>query len=528
MHRRNLLKAVGIGTAALSMPAIAKSAESAVLRFVPQTSLETVDPIWTSVAVTTTHGYYVFDTLYSADSQMRPQPQMAEGHTVSDDGLVWHIRLREGLLFHDNTPVRGIDCAASLERWSKVDAFGQLLGSAVASWGAANDKTVEIKLKRPFPLLLQAIGKPDATVPFIMPERLARTSPSIAVTEVIGSGPYRFEASEFVSGSRVVYTKFDGYRPRTETPDWGTGAKIAYFPKIEWHIMPDPATALAALQAGEIDWWDQPLPDLLPILSGNDEIRVQTVNPTGLLSFLRFNSTEPPFDKEDIRRAVMRSVNQTDYMTAAYGADQTQWSTCFSLFPHGSPYYSEAGAELLQGSHEAADVKKALEKAGYNGEHVVILNPSDNPALEPFGQITYANLKKAGMNVELVETDFATIIQRRTNRGPVSQGGWSIFHSFGSGALCSNPAISPLTRGLGSSGWYGWWKDAAVEELVQQWLYSTDSTTNTRLATEINTRALHGAGTIPLGQSYVKTAFRKNIRGVLQGNGAYPWNVRPA
>jgi peptide/nickel transport system substrate-binding protein len=528
MHRRSLLKAVGIGTVALSAPAIAKGTKDSILRFIPQTSLETMDPIWTSVAVTTTHGYYVYDTLYSVDDKMRPQPQMAESHTTSTDGLVWHIRLRDGLLFHDNTPVRAIDCASSLERWSKVDAFGQLLASAVESWGASDDRTVEITLKRPFPLLLDAIAKPDSTVPFIMPERLARTSPFTAVTEVVGSGPYRFEAGEYVSGSRAVYTRFEGYKPRSEPPNWGSGAKVAYYPRIEWHIMPDPATALAALQAGEVDWWEQPLPDMISLLAQDKAIQLQTINPTGQLSIMRFNSTQPPFDNVDIRRAVMMSVNQVDYMTAALGADQRLWSTCYSLFPHGTPYYSEAGAELLLGSHDPAKVRTALEKAGYKGERVVILSPSDNPAVGPFGEVTYAALKNAGMNVEMRESDWATVIKNRTNRGPVSQGGWSIFHSFGSGALCSNPAISPLVRGLGAKGWYGWWQDESVEHLIQQWLYSTDTAAKSQLAIEVNRRALQGAGTIPLGQSFVTTAFRKSITGVLQGNGAYPWNVRPA
>ena len=183
----------------------------------------------------------------AVDGNQRPQPQMAEGHRSARMVASGRIRLREGLRFHDGEPVRARDCAASLERWSKRDAFGQILAAVVDAWVAADDRTLEIRLKRPFPLLLDALAKPDANVPFIMPERLARTDANTQIAEVVGSGPYRFLRDEFVSGSRVVYAKFDGYVPRQEAADWASGGKVAHFPRIEWHILPDPATAAAAL-----------------------------------------------------------------------------------------------------------------------------------------------------------------------------------------------------------------------------------------------------------------------------------------
>ena len=266
MERRTLLKgaAAAAGGATLASPAVAQPARAAALRFVPQANLTALDPVWTSAIVTQMHGYHVYDTLYAVDGQLRPRPQMAEGHTVSDDGRVWRIRLREGLRFHDGEPVRAQDCAASLARWSKRDPFGQLLAASVDSWRAADDRTLEVRLTRPFPLLLDALAKPDANVPFVMPERLAATDANAQVGEVVGSGPYRFLPEEFVSGSRVAYARFDGYAPRQEPPDWASGGKVAHFPRVEWHILPDPATAAAALQSGEVDWLEQPLPTSSP------------------------------------------------------------------------------------------------------------------------------------------------------------------------------------------------------------------------------------------------------------------------
>ncbi len=140
MHRRTLLQGAALGGfslggLALARPSLAQPARSSTLRFVPQANLTALDPIWTSAIVTQMHGYHVYDTLYGVDAQQRPQPQMAEGHTVSDDKRVWRITLRPGLRFHDGEPVRAQDAAASLERWSKRDPFGQILAKVLHSEG---------------------------------------------------------------------------------------------------------------------------------------------------------------------------------------------------------------------------------------------------------------------------------------------------------------------------------------------------------------------------------------------------------
>jgi len=240
MRRRTLMKSAaatllaarGSGAASLAAPAVAQPANTATLRFVPQANLTLLDPVFTTATVTSNHGYYVFDTLYSVGPDGASHPQMAEGHTISDDKLTWRIKLREGLVFHDGSPVRATDCIASIQRWAVRDPFGQLLAAAVDSYSAADDRTLVIKLSQPFPLLAMALGKPDSSVPFVMPERLARTAADKPVTEMVGSGPYRFIANEYVNGSRVVYEKFDKYVSRAEPAIWATGAKQAHFPAL--------------------------------------------------------------------------------------------------------------------------------------------------------------------------------------------------------------------------------------------------------------------------------------------------------
>ncbi len=527
MRRRTLL-----GTAAASLlaaPSIAQPSRATTLRFIPQSNLVSLDPIWTTATVTANHGYYVYDTLYAVTGKMVPKPQMAEGHETSADGLVWRIKLRDGLKFHDGTPVRSVDCIASLQRFCAADEFGKLLGRVVDRWVAVDDRTMEIRLSKPFPLLLDVLAKPDSRVPFIMPERLARISPTTAITEVIGSGPYRFLPGEFNPGSRVAYAKNTDYVPRPEAPDWATGAKVAYYDRVEWNIIPDAATAAAALRNGEVDWWENPTSDLVPMLKRDANIKMMIQNPAGNCAVMRLNNLQAPFDNEAIRRAVMMAVEQEDYMGAVYGSeDKSVWRTCYSLFPCGTPYESEDGAALLKGPHDPDRVKAALKAAGYKGERVVILNPTDFPTIGPLGQVTFDALKRAGMNVDLMESDWGTVIQRRTSREPVDKGGWSIFHTWGSGTAWATPATSSTVRGLGKDGWFGWWESPQVEEMVANWLTAPDEAGRVRLARAINKAALEGVGSIPLGQAFVRTMYRGNLTGMREGSAPYPWGLKPA
>jgi peptide/nickel transport system substrate-binding protein len=524
MRRRTFL--AGGSAAFLAAPAIAQDSRAGTLRFVPAANLSVLDPIWSTDPVSSAHGCYVFDSLYAVDGELRPRPQMASGHEVSDDGRTWRIRLRDGLTFHDATPVRATDCVASLRRWSARKPFGQLLAKAVDSWLAPDDRTIEIRLTRPFPLLLNAIATPDSEA-LIMPEHLARTDPNTVLKEMVGSGPYRFITGEYNSGSRAVYEKFDAYVPRNEPPDWASGGKVAYFRRVEWHVIPDPATAAAALMTDEVDWWEIPHPDLMPMLKANTNIGFKIIRPYGGMAFIRFNCPWPPFDDVRLRRAVMRAVVQEDYMRAAFGDDTSLWITCKSLWPRKTPYYSEDDAALMPGSLDAG--RAALKDAGYAGQKVVIINPTDRPVDHALGLITADTLSKIGMNVDLQETDWGTVVQRRATREPVDKGGWSIFHPGTlPSTLCAYPASSYVVRGQGAAGWFGWWANARAEELAAAWTDAPDPTSRHGIAKELGHLAMTDAAAVPLGQSYERTAFRTSITGLLPGARPYPWNVRRA
>jgi peptide/nickel transport system substrate-binding protein len=525
MRRRQFIGSA-IATS-LAAPAIAQPAKASTLRFVPQANLTLLDPVFTTATVTSNHAYYVFDTLYSVGPDGVAKPQMAEGHDVSADGLTWRIKLRDGLTFHDGSKVLARDCIASVRRWTVNDPFGQLLAAAVDQWNAPDDATIELKLKHPFALVPDALGKADSSVPFIMPERLASTPPTKAITEMVGSGPYKFIAAEYVSGNRVVYEKFAAYKPRSEPPIWATGGKVAHYDRIEWHILPDAATASAALQSGEIDWWEQPLADLLPALARDSNIMLQVDQPWGRMSELIMNHVQKPFDNPKVRLAAQMAVRQQDYMRATFGDDQSLWRVSPDVYPYGTPYYSDADKGLMKG--DLTEATAMLKASGYNGEKVVVINPTDFAQIHPLGVVTADTLKKIGMNVDLQETDWGTVVQRRASKEPVEKGGWSVFHTFSSAYALSTPATHPLLNGRGTNGgWYGWWDNADARKLVADWVAAPDAGARTKAAQDLAHVAMTDGASVMVGQWYGKTAFRRSITGVLQGMSPYPWNVRPA
>ena len=526
MKRRTLL--TGAATAA-ALPAtfapatfaIAQSDRARTLNFVPQANLTLLDPIFTTALVTINHGWAIYDTLFGANTAQQVKPQMADGHTVSDDGRTYDIKLRDGLKFHDNEPVRAQDCAPSLIRWAARETIGQTVWKFVESCAAADDRTIRIKLTQKLPIFIDAIGKGGASVPFIMPERIAKTDPFKQVTETIGSGPFRFVKDEFVPGSSVVYVRNKDYAPRQEPAEWTAGGKVAHMERIVWNVIPDSATAAAALQAGEIDWYEQVQADLVPLLRKNPDIRIGSANPTGFNGILRFNHLHPPFNNVAVRRAVMMAVNQTDYMNAVTGADAAAFRVCKAVLPCGTPYGRELGVSAMPGDLDKA--KAALKAAGYNGEKVVIINPTDFVTIGPMGDVTYDLLKKLGMNVEIIQTDWGSVTQRRAMKDP---GAWNIFHTWAPSVVIGDPVQQWFARGLGPTGWFGWYQDEEIEKHSRAWLLGQDQAERDAAADAFQRRAFDNVPYVPVGQFQIRTALRKSLVGQIEASGAYMWNIK--
>ena len=421
---------------------------------VMHSDLRIIDPGFTTAYITRDHGYMVYDTLIATDSNFKIQPQMADWK-VSDDKLTYTFTLRDGLKWHDGAPVTAEDCVASLKRWGKNDNMGQKLMDFTASLDAPDAKTIVLKLKEPYGLVLELIGKPSSYVPFMMPKRLAETPAGKQIPEHIGSGPFKFVQAQFQPGVKAVYGKNTDYVPRKESPSWTAGGKVVKVDRVEWITMPDAQTAVNALQSGDIDFMEAPPFELLPNLEGNSDLKVEALNKFGFQNVGRMNFLLSPFDNVKVRRAALLALNQKDVLDAQVSNPQ-YYEVCGAFFVCNTPLASDVGAgDLIKGGNiEAA--KKALAESGYDGTPIVIMAPGDVVVLKALPIVAAQLLRQAGFKVDLQATDWQTVVSRRTSQKPTSEGGWNMFFTVWVAADVMNPIVNFSIGGRGKNGgWFG-------------------------------------------------------------------------
>ena len=470
-------------------------------------------------------GYMIYDTLLAEDANFKIQPQMADWK-ISDDKLTYTFTLRDGLKWHDGTPVTAEDCVASLKRWGKADGMGQKLMDFTASLEATDAKTITLKLKEPYGLVLESIGKPSSLVPFMMPKRLAETPAGKPVPELIGSGPFKFVQAEFQPGVKAVFEKNKDYVPRKEPPSWTSGGKVVKVDRVEWITMADAQTAVNALQSGDIDFMEIPSFDILPVLPANPDIKVETLNKLGFQTLGRMNFLQPPFDNIKVRRAAFMAMNQKDVLDALVGNPE-YYKICGAVFICDTPLATDVGAESLVKGDGMAEAKKLLAASGYDGTPIVIMAPGDVVSLKAQPIVAAQLLREAGFKVDVQATDWGTVISRRTSQKPVKEGGWNMFFTNWAAADVINPVANVSIGGRGENGgWFGWPKDDKIEAMRDAFARSSSPEEQKKIAAEIQQEVYDQVIYIPLGQFQQPSAWRKSLSGVLDGP-ATPvfWNI---
>ena len=528
MNRRDLLRATAAAGAASAFPrfATAQPAQNRVMKMVPQANLTSLDPIWTTANITRNFGHMVYDSLYGLDAEFRPQPQMAEGHVVENDGKTITITLREGLKFHDGEKVRAQDVVPSINRWSKRNPFGQKMATVVDALEVVDDRRVRFRLKKAFPLIFKALGQASNSPAFIMPQRLAETDPFQQVREAIGSGPFKFKADEFNSGSLVVYERNADYVPTPNGPvSLTAGPKVAYFDRVEWHIIVDAATAAAALQTGEIDWYEQPPPEIQQLLRRNRQIAIEPIDPLPASAIMRFNHLHAPFNDKKMRQALLPAISQEDFMQSVVGTDPALYRTGAGLFTPGTPLASDAGMAPLTGPRSLDRAKALMREAGYTNQLMRLIGPTDILAPAAMTQVGADLVRRLGFNADIALSDWGTTVTRRTSREPVDRGGWSMLFTSFSSIDFADPAAHFPMRGNGTGAWFGWPTVPKLEELRDAWFEAPDLAREQALAREMQVVAMDELPYVPVGAYFQLTSLRRNLTGRVPGFAIY-WNIR--
>jgi peptide/nickel transport system substrate-binding protein len=515
MRRRDFLASSLAGMTAFTTPQILRAQKATTITFVPHADLASFDPVWTTADITRNFSLAVYDTLYGYDAQFAAQPQMVEGHETEDDGKEWTLTLRDGLKFHDGTPVLASDCVATIRRWGKRYPMGQALLARTNELSAMSDKVIRFRLKRPFPLVPDALAEPYCS---IMPERLARTDPFDQIKEAMGSGPFKFVASERIPGQRVVFEKNQDYVPRpTGKASFSAGPKLVHIDRVVWNFVQDPSTASAALAQGEVDWWENPAIDLVPQLRRNKDLVLTVKDRTGEIGCLRFNQLLPPFDNAAVRRVVLSAMDQKEIMTAVAGAESSLIKTDVGLFVPGTSMASDVGVEITRGPKDLDKIKKELSAAGYKGERVVVLAASTIPVIYAEAQVATDVLQKIGMNIDLQTLEWGSVVARRASREPIDRGGWNIFYTYlgGMGNISPGPDIAIRASGLDS--WFGWPTDPKMEALRDAWFDASDLPAQQRICRQMQEQFWENPSYVPLGMFDQPTAFRSDLQDVRDG-----------
>lgn len=481
------------------------------LKLVPHADVKILDPTFTTAYVSRNFGYMVYDTLFALDAAGRPQPQMVDTYQQSKDGKAWAFRLRDSLAFSDGNPVTASDAVASLQRWAARDSMGRAMGLAGAQWKAIDARTFELTLTEPFGFVLEALAKPSGFPPMVLPERLAKMPTTSPLTEVLGSGPYMFKRDEWVPGSKMVFVRNPHYVARAEAPSGLAGGKKSAYDRVEWHYLPDANSAVAALKRGEVDLIEQVPPDYITALRGERDIRVGSGG--GYQAVLILNHLHPPFDNPKARQALAHAVSQ-DSFTAAMGYPRDmRVAYCATFFICGSAYETAAGATPYR-RPDIAKAKQLLAEAGYKGEKVVLLVPSDVTYLNAIAMMAAQTMRSIGINVDMQTMDWASIGSRRTKKDPPAAGGWNIYGSVGGEFDINSPVANVMLGAACGNSLPGWPCDAQLDTLRASWVKESDPAKRKSLLDEFQVRAYEAVPYVNAGQYSAAFASRSDLKGV--------------
>ncbi|MCW3475263.1 ABC transporter substrate-binding protein [Limobrevibacterium gyesilva] len=472
------------------------------------------------------HGAMVYDTLFGIDGEEAPQPQMVGKYGASDDKLTWTFELRDGLRWHDGTAVTTADVVPSLKRWAARNGAAQLMMQRVQAIEAKDDKTFTIVLKERFGLLLDTLASSDTPTCFMMRKREAETDPMQKIDQVVGSGPFTFNVAETKAGSQYVYDKNATYVPRGEPPSGIAGGKVVKVDRVIYQNMPDSQTAVAALQAGEIDFYEIPPIDLMAQLQSDPNLVFEVLSELGTVGMMRVNHLQPPFDNQKVRQALLYTVKQEDMLRPTF-VDPKWFHGCGSFFTCGSPMENDANMAWYTGGQNLAKARELMKEGGYDGRPIVLLQATNIPYMSNAATVLAQQLRSAGFTVQLEPMDWSNVVQRRTSKAPPDKGGWNIFITSGGGSSYSNPYIDIGMAANGEKGWYGWPTNELHEQLREKWINAETLAERKAIARQIQDNAWNFVPHLYYGQWTQPVAHRKNVTGWVHVPEIIPfWNVQ--
>ena len=486
-----------------------------ILRIVSQSSIKSLDaqfaPAYVTGAITRGH---LFEALFAQGADFSANPVLVDKWTISDDGLDWTFTLRSGLKFHDGQALTTADVIPSMDRVLVGPAQGEVLQLFLTEdkWSVQDALNFTIHTVEPYGGMLDGLAlvivgdttiyKGSVASAFVKGE-------DVGEENILGTGPYKLAKWEV--GNKVELLRYEDFVSRTEPASWHAGEKKAYVDGMTWFEIPSEETKIAGLKTGEWDFVDSIGLDFVKSLQQDDNIKF-TFYP-GHRWYMGFNTSEAPLDNNTVRLAIQAALD-SEAMMQTLGPQET-WSLGCSIYGSGTVYDSDAGCE----NYNQNDIPKAqglLADAGYDGEEITILNPTDYATITPVGPVVKARLEDIGMTVSMPGMDWATTVGIR-----VTGEGWHLFSSWGTIALRQSPALSFILAGGGKAWGFGWY-DAKMDEIHQKFLRATTQTERQNLADQAQAQFFSNPSHVYAGTFFMPSPMRSWVYGHPPEHPGYP------
>lgn len=465
-----------------------------------------LDSMFSTATVTNNLSAQLFESLFTFDSSFNPQPMLVEDYSLSDDSLVYTFKLREGITFHNGDPLTSADVVASLNRWAAINGRGRMISGRLNSLDALDEYTVEMSFDVPTGVLLSFLARAEA---FIMPASIAEEAGENQLTEFIGTGPFKFEEHAVDQHLRMV--RFDDYVPRDEEPDGLAGRKIAYVDQIDFIPVPDESVRANGVISGEYHFGDPLPPDFLDSLEGDPGVEAIVVKPYYWYAPV-FNKRRGLFADQNARKAVQLAFSQSDALRAGFGREELIRADP-SISGEETAWYSVAGADDFD-QPDPERARSLLEEAGYAGETIRWIATHEYAYNFRIADFVRQQLAEIGMEVELILSDWATVVQNRAD--PDAQ------EIFLTGFSQYN---HPATQPYNDAAWPGFWeseaKDAAINALVE----ASDDAALGAAVDQYTETFWTELPAVKVGDNFVLRAISADVVGYVNMPDWFFWNV---
>ncbi len=469
----------------------------------------TLDTTATTADLTSTITLPVFEELLAFDRSWRIQPALASGFTVSKDGLTYTFTLRTGVPFHNGKTMTADDVVASLNRWGKVSPRGPSAYQHVSSvTGAGN--TVTVKLKEPFAPLPAFLALPNGAAA-IMPKEVVDTAGTQPLKQFIGTGPYKFVA--WAPDRYVHLTRFDQYAARTEPPDGYAGRRDALADDIFYYPVSQVATRIAGVQSGDYDIADGINQDAYTQLAKDPRVDVGIIRGSFLTFF--FNKKQGMMANEKLRQAIAVAMDMQPILQATFG-NPALYTVDASIYPKGTPWYTEAGAAGYD-VHNVDQAKRLAREAGYTGQPIRWLTTQQYDYMFKSTVVASAQLQQAGFKVDMQVMDWASVLDHRNKPAD-----WDMFVT--SHGFVPDPALITVF----SSAYPGWWDSPDKNALFGQFTAEADPAKRTQLWAKLQALMYREAPIVRPGGFNLLELSRKGLPGFRASYWIVPWNVQAA